>query len=230
MKKFKVLMLAGLIVSLGACTNMSGGSSSSSNSYTEADRANFNVQEETQLYAVGNATVTESGVAVAKMKAKDAARAQLKKEIYNETTNVLNAFFGEINTKNITISKNTIEDLSKLVTAQLIDEAVQTNAWNNENKEYVVLAIDKSRIPEKVKEIFVIHVQGIINNLNNAIDKVSKEYQAMANPNAKEDIVETPKKDKNSVEKNTETEKKESSSIKEATEENAEDEVILEEF
>ncbi|UUV19065.1 hypothetical protein NRK67_06025 [Fusobacteria bacterium ZRK30] len=179
--KLKMLFLSGLILSLGACTNIQD-TFTGTPTYTEVERSNFNVQEETQLFAMGNYKVNESGTAVAKMKAKDQAEIYLKKQIFNETTNVLNSFFNEVHTKNIVISKNTIEDLANLVSSELIKDAVTTNSWNNEGKEFIVLAIDKNRVPEKVKEIFVIHLQAIIDDLDGAINKVSNEYLDIAKP------------------------------------------------
>lgn len=179
--KLKMIFLSGLILSLGACSNIQE-TFTPTPTYTAVEKTNFNVQEETQLFAVGSYKVNESGIAVAKMKAKKQAETSLKKQIFSETKNVLNSFFNEIHTKNIVISKNTIEDLANLVSSELIKEAVTTNSWNNEGKEFIVLAIDKNKIPEKVKERFVIHLQAIINDLDRAINKVSNEYLDISNP------------------------------------------------
>jgi|GEM_PF-1692941 len=189
--KLKMIFLSGLILSLGACTNIQD-TFTGTPTYTEVERSNFNVQEETQLFAMGSYKVNESGTAVAKMRAKEQAETYLKKQIFNETTNVLNSFFNEVHTKNIVISKNTIEDLANLVSSELIKDAVTTNSWNNEGKEFIVLAIDKNRVPEKVKEIFVIHLQAIIDDLDGAINKVSNEYLDIAKPPVAE-VEETPK-------------------------------------
>jgi len=179
--KLKMIFLSGLILSLGACTNIQD-TFTGAPTYTEIEKSNFNVQEETQLFAMGSYKVNESGTAVAKMKAKEQAEIYLKKQIFNETTNVLNSFFNEVHTKNIVISKNTIEDLANLVSSELIKDAVTTNSWNNEGKEFIVLAVDKNRVPEKVKGIFVTHLQAIIDDLDGAINKVSNEYLEIANP------------------------------------------------
>ncbi|WP_028855146.1 hypothetical protein [Psychrilyobacter atlanticus] len=196
--KLKMIFLSGLILSLGACTNIQD-TFTSTPTYTEVERSNFNVQEETQLFAMGSYKINESGTAVAKMKAKEQAETYLKKQIFNETTNVLNSFFNEVHTKNIVISKNTIEDLANLVSSKLIKEAVTANSWNNEGKEFIVLAIDKNRVPEKVKEIFVIHLQAIIDDLDGAINKVSNEYLDIAKPPVTV-VEETPKVEKTEVE------------------------------
>lgn len=179
--KLKMIFLSGLILSLGACTNIQD-TFTGTPTYTEVERSNFNVQEESQLFAMGSYKVNESGTAVAKMKAKEQSEIYLKKQIFNETTNVLNSFFNEVHTKNIVISKNTIEDLANLVSSELIKDAVTTNSWNNEGKEFIVLAIDKNKVPEKVKEIFVVHLQAIIDDLDGAINKVSNEYLEIAKP------------------------------------------------
>ncbi len=189
--KLKVIFLSGLIMSLGACTNIQD-TFTGTPTYTEVERSNFNVQEETQLFAMGNYKINESGIAVAKMKAKEQAEIYLKKQIFNETTNVFNSFFNEVHTKNIVISKNTIEDLANLVSSELIKDAATTNSWNKEGKEFIVLAIDKNRIPKKVKEIFVVHLQAIIDDLDGAINKVSNEYLDIANPTVAA-VEETPR-------------------------------------
>ncbi len=220
--KLKMIFLSGLILSLGACTNLQD-TFTGTPTYTEIEKANFNVQEETQLFAMGSYKVNESGTAVAKMKAKEEAEIYLKKQIFTETTNVLNSFFNEIHTKNIVVSKNTIEDLANLVSSQLINDAVTTNSWNNEGKEFIVLAIDKNRVPEKVKEIFVIHLQAIIDDLDRAVNKVSDEYLEIAKPPVVIAAEETPKAEVEAIESNDPVNETD-------TDKNGEPEVFLEDF
>jgi len=233
--KLKMIFLSGLILSLGACTNIQD-TFTGTPTYTEVERSNFNVQEETQLFAMGSYKINESGTAVAKMKAKEQAETYLKKQIFNETTNVLNSFFNEVHTKNIVISKNTIEDLANLVSSKLIKEAVTANSWNNEGKEFIVLAIDKNRVPEKVKEIFVIHLQAIIDDLDGAINKVSNEYLDIAKPPVAV-VEETPKVEKTEVEVKAVDEMAKTEDIKSKdpiensdSEKNSEPEVFLDDF
>lgn len=231
--KLKMIFLSGLILSLGACTNIQD-TFTGTPTYTEVERSNFNVQEETQLFAMGSYKVNESGTAVAKMKAKEQAETYLKKQIFNETTNVLNSFFNEVHTKNIVISKNTIEDLANLVSSELIKDAVTTNSWNNEGKEFIVLAIDKNRVPEKVKEIFVIHLQAIIDDLDGAINKVSNEYLDIAKPPVAA-VEETPKVEEAEIKTVDSTTDAENTEAKDPVEDsnsekNSEPEVFLDDF
>lgn len=230
--KLKMIFLSGLILSLGACTNIQD-TFIGAPTYTEVEKNNFNVQEETQLFAMGSYKVNESGTAVAKMKATEQAETYLKKQIFNETTNVLNSFFNEIHTKNIVISKDTVEDLANLVSSQLIKDAVTANSWNNEGKEFIVLAIDKNRIPEKVKETFVVHLQAVIDDLDGAINKVSKEYVEIAAPPVA--VEETPIVKTTEVETINETAKTENRKSSDPVsdsdnDKNAEPEVFLDDF
>jgi len=208
--KLKVVFLSGLILTLGGCTNIQdkfGGIQdkftgiqnklSGTPTYTEIDENNFNVQAETQLFAVGNYKVNESGIAVAKMKAKEEAEIQLKKLISNEATNILDAFFNEIHTKNIITSKSTKEDLANLASSELIDDIIVANSWNNENEEFISLAIDKNIIPKKVKEIFITHIQDIIDDLDNAINKISNEFPDTTNPSIATTVIETTQVEQN---------------------------------
>jgi len=236
--KLKMILLSGLILSLGACTNIQD-TFTGTPTYTEIERSNFNVQEETQLFAMGSYKVNESGAAVAEMKAKEQAEIYLKKQIFNETTNVLNSFFNEVHTKNIVTSKNTVEDLANLVSSELTKDAITTNSWNDQGKEFVVLAVDKTKIPEKVKEIFVIHIQAIIDDLDGAITKVSNEYLEIAKPPVVI-VEEIPKVEKNEVEVKTVNETKNTEpknpiepkdSIETSnSEKNSEPEVFLDDF
>ena len=235
--KLKIIFIATLIISLGGCTNIQD-TFSTTPTYREAERSNFNVQEETQLFAMGSSKVNESGTAVAKMNAEKEAKTYLKKQIFNETTNVLNSFFNEIHTKNIVISKDTVEDLSNLVSSQLIEETTQTSSWNDQGKEFIVLAIDKNKVPEKVKEIFVIYLQNIIDDLNGALNKVSKEYLEIATPPViilPKETSKTENKDniepKDTVEKAPQEDiKPEDSSTEKVLEKNSEPEVFLDDF
>ena len=250
--KLKIIFIGILIFSLGGCTNIQD-TFSTTPTYTEVEKSNFNVQEEKQLFAMGSSKVNESGTAVAKMKAEKEAKTYLKKQIFNETTNVLNSFFNEVHTKNIIISKDTVEDLSNLVSSQLIEEAVETSSWNDQGKEFIVLAIDRNRVPEKVKETFVIHLQNIIQDLDGAINKVSKEYLEIATPPVVIPPKETPKTEnkddfeskdmvekvqleddlepKDSLEKTqSEDVKPENSSPEKVLEKNSEPEVFLDDF
>jgi hypothetical protein len=187
--KFKLIFLSTVILSLGACTNLKN-SFSTTPTYTATEKTNFNVQEETQFFAMGRYSVSESGVAVAQMRAKEKAKEILKKEIFNETTSTLNSFFAEVKTKNLNVSKTTIKDLSNLVANNLIKEAKVTNSWSKDNTEFVVLAIDKSKVPKEVKDIFIVHIQDVITDLNHAIDKVSTEYNEM--PQTSEVVTKLP--------------------------------------
>ncbi|MGB6129500.1 MAG: hypothetical protein WBG30_12175, partial [Psychrilyobacter sp.] len=72
--------------------------------------------------------------------------------------------------------KNTVEDLANLVSSELTKDAIITNSWNDQDKEFIVLAVDKTKISKKAKEIFVIHVQAIIDDLDETITEVSNEY------------------------------------------------------
>ncbi len=170
----KVLILLLITIIVGGCTNIT---ETFTSTYTDNQRVNFNVKEETQLFAVGDATVNESGSAVAKMKAKESAKEQLKKQIFSESTLVLNSLFQEIQSKSISTSKTTIEDLAGLVASNLISEASQTNTWANEGKEFVVLAIDKNVIPDTSKDVFIQHLETIIVKLKGTIEKVSNDYK-----------------------------------------------------
>ncbi|OQY41372.1 MAG: hypothetical protein B6227_05195 [Fusobacteriia bacterium 4572_74] len=229
--KLKMLFLSGLILSLGGCTNIQDRFTGTP-TYTEIEKTNFNVQEEIQLFAMGNYKVNESGTAVAKMKAEEQAEIYLKKQIFNETTNILNSFFNEIHTKNIVISKNTIEDLANLVSSELIKDAVTTNSWNNEGEEFIVLAIDKNSIPKKVKGVFVTHLQAIIDDLDGAINKISNEYMEIANPPVIVVAKETSQVEKTEAEIIDKTENTENlKSIDDSSsEKNAEPEVFLDDF
>jgi len=226
--KLKIIFLSGLILSLGACSNIQN-TFTATPVYTETEKINFNVQEETQLFALGSYKINESGAAVANMKAEEQAKIFLKKQIFNETTNVLNLFFSEINTKSILISKNTIKDLSNLVSSELIKDTTTTNTWNNEGEEFVVLAIDKSRIPEKVKEKFVTYIQTIIDDLDSAITKVSNEYMKIDKPSI---IVTTEEKFQVQQTETTNIENLELQNPLDSldSEKNSEPEVFLEDF
>jgi hypothetical protein len=230
--RLKLLFLSALILVLGGCNNLSE-TFAPKPTYSETEISNFNINKETQIFAAGNSTVTESGVAVAKMRAREDAEKELKKQIYNETKNVLTSFFDEVHTKNFTVSSKTVEDLATLVSAQLTKEATIANSWNDQGKEYIVLAIDKNRIPEKVKEIFVVHLEGIVAALNNAINKISTEYAEIAKPKITEESkkgeensknVDLPIEEKN---KNTEVISEEVNPSEDA---NSEEEVNLDEF
>ncbi|MCS5421516.1 MULTISPECIES: hypothetical protein [Psychrilyobacter] len=224
--KLKIIFLSGLILSLGACTNIQD-TFTGTPTYTEIEKTNFNVQEETQLFAMGSYKVNESGTAVAKMRAEEEAEISLKKQIFTETTNVLNSFFNEIHTKNIVISKSTTSDLANLVSSQLIKDAVTTNSWNNEGREFIVLAIDKNKIPEKAKGIFVTHLEGIIDDLDGAINKVSAEYLEIANPPVVVAAEETPEAEVIDKTENIESNDPVENS---SSDKNAEPEVFLDDF
>ena len=188
--KLKMFFLSGLILSLGACTNIQD-TFTSTTTYTEIEKTNFNVQEETQLFAMGSHKVNESGNAVARMKAEEQAKLYLKKQIFNETTNILNSFFNEINTKSIVISKNITKDLANLISSELIKDAIMTNSWNDEGKEFLVLAIDKNKVPKKVKGKFISYLQTIIDDLDGTITKISNEYIEIGKPMVEEVEAET---------------------------------------
>jgi len=176
----KFLFLTLLIVTLGGCTNLKD-TFQMTPTYTETQKSNFKVNEKTQIFAMGSSKIGQSGEEVSKMKSRAEAESRLKKLILNESIGILNTYFTEIKNENIDISKNTIEDLANLVTSRLLKDVTETNSWKEEGADYTVLAIDKNKITDSSKSIFIIYLKDIVIDLNKAIDKISSEQIAHDN-------------------------------------------------
>ena len=173
--RFKLLFFTLFIITLSGCTALKD-TFISAPTYTEIEKSNFKIDEETQYYAMGSSKISQSGEAVSKMKAKEDAEKYLRKQILNESTRLLNSYFTEIKNNNINITKGTVNDLANLITSKLMREVKETNNWKAENIYYTVLAINKNKVPESIKSTFVIYLKDIVIDLNTAIDKISSDY------------------------------------------------------
>jgi hypothetical protein len=170
-KKIFILCLTASMIFAQGCTNIKSMTSSLTSATTQENIASaVDVNEE--IFASGDARIEESGKGVAKMRAKQAAREELKKKVFKESETILKAYLLEINFYSKKISDQVLKDLGEYVAEGVLFGAQEKTSWSENNKMFVVLSVDKNQVPLKTKETFIGHIDSIQSKLKEVRQKI----------------------------------------------------------
>ncbi|WP_319371199.1 hypothetical protein [uncultured Ilyobacter sp.] len=170
-KKIFILCLTASMIFAQGCTNIKSLTSSSKSATTQENIASaVDINEE--IFASGEARIEESGKGVAKMRAKQAAREELRKKLFKESETILKAYLLEINFYSKKISDQVLKDLGEYVADGVLFGAVEKTSWSENEKMYVVLSVDKNQVPLKTKETFIGHIDTIQAKLKEVRQKI----------------------------------------------------------
>ena len=172
MKKFLILLTA---VTVAGCSNISVPTSLVPASIGIASQEKIAAAvSKSELYAVGSSKIDTAGSFVAEGKARTQARENLKKKISNEVATIFNVYMQNVDANTKKVYTAALPDLRNYTTDTLLLKAVEKIALVDNDKSYVVLAVNKEEISKESKFIFTEYTSSVIKKLETVKTLVGK--------------------------------------------------------
>ena len=172
MKKFLVLLTA---VTVAGCSNISVPTSLVPATIGIASQEKIAAAvSKSELYAVGSSKIDTAGSFVAEGKARTQARENLKTKISNEVATIFNVYMQNVDANTKKVYTAALPDLRNYTTDTLLLKAVEKIALVDNDKSYVVLAVDKEEISKESKFVFTEYTSSVIKKLETVKTLVGK--------------------------------------------------------
>lgn len=160
-KNLYILLTAALLFS--SCTSIKSIIPSPFKDNTPAsiqEAISTRVNPETQIYALGNATLKKSGSIVAQSVANKKASDILKKEVKEQVSSIFDLYLENMDAFSKSVVKPVTSDLNDYATGLIMKKVSQKGAWQDVDEVYSLLVLDKKEIEvisEKVLKNFVVN-------------------------------------------------------------------------
>ena len=172
MKKFLILLTA---VTVAGCSNISVPTSLVPASIGIASQEKIAAAvSKSELYAVGSSKIDTAGSFVAEGKARTQARENLKTKISNEVATIFNVYMQNVDANTKKVYTTALPDLRNYTTDTLLLKAVEKIALVDNDKSYVVLAVNKEEISKESKFVFTEYTSSVIKKLETVKTLVGK--------------------------------------------------------
>lgn len=172
MKKFLILLTA---VTVAGCSNISVPTSLVPASIGIASQEKIAAAvSKSELYAVGSSKIDTAGSFVAEGKARTQARENLKTKISNEVATIFNVYMQNVDANTKKVYTAALPDLRNYTTDTLLLKAVEKIALVDNDKSYVVLAVNKEEISKESKFVFTEYTSTVIKKLETVKTLVGK--------------------------------------------------------
>lgn len=172
MKKFLILLTA---VTIAGCSNISVPTSLVPASIGIASQEKIAAAvSKSELYAVGSSKIDTAGSFVAEGKARTQARENLKTKISNEVATIFNVYMQNVDANTKKVYTAALPDLRNYTTDTLLLKAVEKIALVDNDKSYVVLAVNKEEISKESKFVFTEYTSSVIKKLETVKTLVGK--------------------------------------------------------
>ena len=172
MKKFLILLTA---VTIAGCSNISVPTSLVPASIGIASQKKIAAAvSKSELYAVGSSKIDTAGSFVAEGKARTQARENLKTKISNEVATIFNVYMQNVDANTKKVYTAALPDLRNYTTDTLLLKAVEKIALVDNDKSYVVLAVNKEEISKESKFVFTEYTSSVIKKLETVKTLVGK--------------------------------------------------------
>ncbi len=172
MKKFLILLTA---VTVAGCSNISVPTSLVPASIGIASQEKIAAAvSKSELYAVGSSKIDTAGSFVAEGKARTQARENLKTKISNEVATIFNVYMQNVDVNTKKVYTAALPDLRNYTTDTLLLKAVEKIALVDNDKSYVVLAVNKEEISKESKFVFTEYTSSVIKKLETVKTLVGK--------------------------------------------------------
>ncbi len=163
MKKFLILLTA---VTVAGCSNISVPTSLVPATIGIASQEKIAAAvSKSELYAVGSSKIDTAGSFVAEGKARTQARENLKTKISNEVATIFNVYMQNVDANTKKVYTAALPDLRNYTTDTLLLKAVEKIALVDNDKSYVVLAVNKEEISKESKFVFTEYTSSVIKKL-----------------------------------------------------------------
>lgn len=172
MKKFLVLIA---VITAAGCSNISVPTSFTPASISVVSQEKIAAAvSKSELYAVGSSKIDTAGSFVAEGKARTQARENLKTKISNEVATIFNAYMQNVDANTKKVYSAALPDLRNYTTDTLLLKATEKIALVDNDKSYVVLAVDKEDISKESKFVFTEYTSSVIKKLETVKTLVGK--------------------------------------------------------
>ena len=172
MKKFLILLTA---VTIAGCSNISVPTSLVPATIGIASQEKIAAAvSKSELYAVGSSKIDTAGSFVAEGKARTQARENLKTKISNEVATIFNVYMQNVDANTKKVYTAALPDLRNYTTDTLLLKAVEKIALVDNDKSYVVLAVNKEEISKESKFVFTEYTSRDIKKLETVKTLVGK--------------------------------------------------------
>ena len=172
MKKFLVLLTA---VTIAGCSNISVPTSLVPATIGIASQEKIAAAvSKSELYAVGSSKIDTAGSFVAEGKARTQARENLKTKISNEVATIFNVYMQNVDANTKKVYTAALPDLRNYTTDTLLLKATEKIALVDNDKSYVVLAVNKEEISKESKFVFTEYTSSVIKKLETVKTLVGK--------------------------------------------------------
>ena len=172
MKKILILLTA---VTVAGCSNISVPTSLVPASIGIASQEKIAAAvSKSELYAVGSSKIDTAGSFVAEGKARTQARENLKTKISNEVATIFNVYMQNVDANTKKVYTAALPDLRNYTTDTLLLKAVEKIALVDNDKSYVVLAVNKEEISKESKFVFTEYTSSVIKKLETVKTLVGK--------------------------------------------------------
>lgn len=172
MKKLLVLLTA---VTVAGCSNISVPTSLVPATIGIASQEKIAAAvSKSELYAVGSSKIDTAGSFVAEGKARTQARENLKTKISNEVATIFNIYMQNVDANTKKVYTAALPDLRNYTTDTLLLKAVEKIALVDNDKSYVVLAVNKEEISKESKFVFTEYTSSVIKKLETVKTLVGK--------------------------------------------------------
>lgn len=163
MKKFLILLTA---VTIAGCSNISVPTSLVPATIGIASQEKIAAAvSKSELYAVGSSKIDTAGSFVAEGKARTQARENLKTKISNEVATIFNVYMQNVDANTKKVYTAALPDLRNYTTDTLLLKATEKIALVDNDKSYVVLAVNKEEISKESKFVFTEYTSSVIKKL-----------------------------------------------------------------
>ena len=172
MKKILILLTA---VTIAGCSNISVPTSLVSATIGIASQEKIAAAvSKSELYAVGSSKIDTAGSFVAEGKARTQARENLKTKISNEVATIFNVYMQNVDANTKKVYTAALPDLRNYTTDTLLLKATEKIALVDNDKSYVVLAVNKEEISKESKFVFTEYTSSVIKKLETVKTLVGK--------------------------------------------------------
>lgn len=172
MKKFLILLTA---VTIAGCSNISVPTSLVPATIGIASQEKIAAAvSKSELYAVGSSKIDTAGSFVAEGKARTQARENLKTKISNEVATIFNVYMQNVDANTKKVYTAALPDLRNYTTDTLLLKATEKIALVDNDKSYVVLAVNKEEISKESKFVFTEYTSSVIKKLETVKTLVGK--------------------------------------------------------
>lgn len=172
MKKFLILLTAITVV---GCSNISVPTSLVPTTIGIASQEKIAAAvSKSELYAVGSSKIDTAGSFVAEGKARTQARENLKTKISNEVATIFNIYMQNVDANTKKVYTAALPDLRNYTTDTLLLKATEKIALVDNDKSYVVLAVNKEEISKESKFVFTEYTSSVIKKLETVKTLVGK--------------------------------------------------------